>query len=248
MPKLPLELMQLIIDYAVEAFRVTKDGSALVKLMHVSCLIRSRLCHVFSPVRVYERDVTPEKCQVEVHLPRSLAAYCGDALEWAISDFSSRRYSQPPSLPDILDTIVTTTGLTCKAGRVEIELKSDALRDGNQESEVQRIKWGKKWGAADQHSTLQLCRLMQRALLQRDSQGISESPGGHEKGVEQAAPRVLSIFKRALRGRLDASSRGVVVDVKRYMWFVSKDNPEERSKYYMKRWLFDTVQLRPPAE
>lgn len=252
-PELAFELVQLIIDCTVTEFMVSKDGSGLCRLMHVSCLVRSIVNKSFAPVRVFEVDVTPEHDEVKLHLPRSLATYCGNMLEGVLGDFSSRRYSQPPLLPFTFPPIVWTSGQAPESAMVEIELLSDKLRDDSAEGNVQHIGWNQ--GEADGRGIHEVLRKSfrddscpsrheWRSAAQKEELGLSE---GQEPDVETAAPRVLSIFERALRGRLDASTRGVIITTELSLWFVNEKAPNGQSKLYKKHWRFDTLQTRPAS-
>lgn len=48
-PLLPLELIQMVIDWAVVDFSATKEGGLLCALMHTSCLVRSIVVQAFEP-------------------------------------------------------------------------------------------------------------------------------------------------------------------------------------------------------
>lgn len=159
--------------------------------MHVSCLVRSRVCKFLEPLRVFEVDMDDElareahsldgKNAVNVRLPRSLATYLGESLAYSLQDFSTRRYIAPPSLPDPCDTIVSTDGLVATAARLLVELRCDSFHATGY-PELKRIEWCDSWDLDEEVDSRRVYKLirdtlrtMSRHVDSADSEDSSEA-------------------------------------------------------------------------
>lgn len=67
---LPVELIDLVVDFAVEDMRTAKDVSAVTVLLHTSSFIRYRAAQAFSPITAWDLgtiDVPDKEPRLRVH-------------------------------------------------------------------------------------------------------------------------------------------------------------------------------------
>lgn len=91
-PTLPLELLREVIEYAIKDARLTRDGTILCKLMHVSCSTRYLVvAKAFDEVELYDCE-SPRKASIEaVRIPCRLVTELHDRItRHKLRDFSTR--------------------------------------------------------------------------------------------------------------------------------------------------------------
>lgn len=93
-PELPFELLEIIIDYAVQDMIKTKIGKTVAALMHVSSLVRLRSAQAFQPARMYEA-IPPYRnvySGIQAFTPIRLIIFMHEALSWSIQDITVRQH------------------------------------------------------------------------------------------------------------------------------------------------------------
>lgn len=123
-PALPVELVDIIVDYAIQGMRETKEGAAVAKLMHVSSLIRHRVMREFRQLRLHEdvsrQSALPSSCDSVVLVPLLVVWAVWKAAEEYLLDCSTRRHGKlRPHMPNDWETITTKrnevfNGIACE--------------------------------------------------------------------------------------------------------------------------------------
>lgn len=95
---LPLELLDEVIQYALSYMEVTKDGTAVVRLLHTSRITRLKCVRAFQPIRLLEVHPPDPREGHQLRVPREFERFLWQALHWHLCrDFSQQPLSASPS-------------------------------------------------------------------------------------------------------------------------------------------------------
>lgn len=196
---LPAELTHMVVEFAIQNTRRTKNGRALCKLMHVSRALRAKVAKAFEPVTLYE--CTSDVGAGTLLIARQLTTYIHEAASHHFLDFSlKRRLGLRPKIPLCHTTITATAGETfnfmictvcISASSFALPSGSRAEREEREESDERLYKNGVK--------VIDACKLLESTMAQED---LRESV------------RFANIFQRSLgRNPLAAPTARVEVTV-----------------------------------
>lgn len=90
---LPQELLDMVINYAIEESQSSQKSSSLCNLLHTSTWCRARVVRAFTVIQLYERGQPPSDSRVhEIRLPWTLIDGIWRTLKYhLLLDFSIRR-------------------------------------------------------------------------------------------------------------------------------------------------------------
>lgn len=155
---LPHELFDMCIELALEEARVTRDGLALRKIMHVSIASRLKVVQAFDALKLYEWEGSffgRSPCLIP--LPRTLMEGTWQLIHHhLLLDFAARRKVHMAPLDEqegALEPIITFNGERATSVRARLtvlgnELERDVLASGIAEQEFERQVGGTEEDAA----------------------------------------------------------------------------------------------------
>lgn len=235
--QLPLEIVYMIVDFALDHLKRTQDGSLVAALMHTSSLLRFRAVKAFTPIQVYECPVS-SAATGKLYFPASawLHAQIWGAVQAFFSDFSTKRYSKErafwPSLNDEVgkEVIASHEGMTGAFVNCEVLVDLDG-EEWTQDRDDEEIGAGEVT-ASRVASTVQL-------VLDRLAFSNFNDPEDEEVTECPKAPQFANAHQRALGGTLSSPSAGASITV--MVAIRSRENPSET---FRRTFQFDTLKVR----
>lgn len=201
--KLPLELLDNILKHVIEEMRISKIGTTVATLMHVSSYVRCQVIKAFAPIRLYDVALPVASPLREVHLPDDLLGFVCPLIRWYLQDTSIQRHStkaRPTCVskdPLFFTTKVRVHNASCSlsfssVGEPEVGDGRHFLKD--------QPDFGSFHVASLLDGNLRQCKSKDR-----------DSQPGDKKGA--FPPRILNMHQRALSGSLGDPAAGITIDL-----------------------------------
>lgn len=228
MPQLPLELVQLIIEFVLEDMRSTKIGVTAAALLHVSSSVRFWVAKAFAPIKLYEVDTPLIAGATKARLPEEISSYIGPAVRWHVCDFSIRRHgvlSEPHCAS--MDGIFFLSGALAQNAAVRITVKTDEATHTSATAS----------NGFHKDKDIRINRVVHLVKATLESFGFGDR--AREKGA--LLPRTLSLHQRALNGSLEEPVESVTIEL-RLDLKVARADPA--SQWHWRCWSFDTKAVR----
>lgn len=90
-PALPVELADIIFDYALDDLRTSDDPASFRNLLHVSSPVRFKMLQAFKPIELWDCEVCISEYDPDLKVSRNLAAYVGSMPAYRLADVTLRR-------------------------------------------------------------------------------------------------------------------------------------------------------------